>query len=43
MPEDIASVALFLAADLSNFVTGAQIHVGGGLPLRYQVEPPVEA
>ncbi|MCR4420802.1 MAG: SDR family NAD(P)-dependent oxidoreductase [Clostridia bacterium] len=39
MPEDIASVALFLASDLSSFVTAGQIHVGGGLPLRYQVEP----
>ena len=37
MPEDIASVALFLASDLSKFVTAAQIHVGGGLPLRYQI------
>lgn len=35
-PEDIASVALFLASDLSAFVTGEQISVGGGLPLRYQ-------
>jgi NAD(P)-dependent dehydrogenase (short-subunit alcohol dehydrogenase family) len=36
MPEDIASVALFLASELSRFVTGEEIHVGGGLPLRYQ-------
>ena len=35
-PEDIASVALFLASELSKFVTGEEIHVGGGLPLRYQ-------
>jgi NAD(P)-dependent dehydrogenase (short-subunit alcohol dehydrogenase family) len=37
-PDDIASVALFLASDLSRFVTAGQIHVGGGLPLKYQIE-----
>lgn len=36
LPEDIANAALFLASDLSNFVTAGQMHVGGGLPLRYQ-------
>jgi NAD(P)-dependent dehydrogenase (short-subunit alcohol dehydrogenase family) len=31
-PEDIAGVALFLASELSSFVAGASIPVGGGLP-----------
>lgn len=30
-PEDIAGVAVFLASNLSSFVTGAAIHVDGGL------------
>ena len=30
MPDDIAGVALFLASDLSNFVTGTTIHADGG-------------
>lgn len=32
-PEDIAGVALFLASELSSFVTGEFINVTGGLPL----------
>jgi NAD(P)-dependent dehydrogenase (short-subunit alcohol dehydrogenase family) len=32
-PEDIAGATLFLASDLSSFVTGEALHVGGGLPL----------
>ncbi len=32
-PEDIAGVALFLASDLSAYVTGEAINVGGGLPI----------
>jgi NAD(P)-dependent dehydrogenase (short-subunit alcohol dehydrogenase family) len=32
-PEEIAGAALFLASDLSSFVTGEAINVGGGLPL----------
>jgi len=32
-PEDIAGVALFLASELSSYVTGESICVGGGLPL----------
>ncbi|MEO0277813.1 MAG: SDR family NAD(P)-dependent oxidoreductase [candidate division WOR-3 bacterium] len=33
MPEDIAGVALFLASELSSYLTGAFIFAGGGLPL----------
>lgn len=36
-PEDIAGVSLFLASDLSGYVTGARVIVGGGAPLRYIV------
>jgi NAD(P)-dependent dehydrogenase (short-subunit alcohol dehydrogenase family) len=32
-PEEIAGVALFLASELSSYVTGEAINVGGGLPL----------
>ncbi len=32
-PEDIAGVALFLASELSDYVTGESINAGGGLPL----------
>ncbi len=32
-PEDIAGVALFLASELSDYVTGEAIKAGGGLPL----------
>ena len=32
-PEDIAGVALFLASELSSYVTGEAICAGGGLPL----------
>jgi 3-oxoacyl-[acyl-carrier protein] reductase len=30
-PEDVANIALFLASDLSSYVTGQVIHVCGGL------------
>lgn len=30
-PEDVANVALFLASDLSTYVTGQVIHVCGGM------------
>jgi len=32
-PEDVAVVALFLASDLSRYVTGDRVLVGGGVPL----------
>ena len=32
-PEDVAGTALFLASDLSAYITGESIFVGGGLPL----------
>ena len=34
-PEDNARVALFLASDLSGYITGDRIIVGGGTPLGY--------
>ena len=34
VPEDIAGAALFLASDLSSYVTGAAIPVTGGIPLQ---------
>jgi NAD(P)-dependent dehydrogenase (short-subunit alcohol dehydrogenase family) len=37
-PEDIAGVALFLASDLSRYVTGDRIIVGGGTPLTQLVK-----
>lgn len=33
VPEDVAKAALFLASDLSSYVTGDRILVGGGAPL----------
>jgi 3-oxoacyl-[acyl-carrier protein] reductase len=33
MPDEVAGVALFLASDMSSYVTGEAINVGGGLPL----------
>jgi len=30
-PEDVANVVLFLASDLSEYITGEVIHVNGGL------------
>ncbi len=33
-PEDVAGVALFLASDLSSYITGEKITAAGGLPLK---------
>lgn len=33
-PEDVAGAALFLASDLSNYITGDRIIVAGGCPLK---------
>jgi NAD(P)-dependent dehydrogenase (short-subunit alcohol dehydrogenase family) len=35
-PKDIAGAALFLASELSDFVTGQIMHVAGGIPLMAQ-------
>jgi 3-oxoacyl-[acyl-carrier protein] reductase len=32
-PEDIAGAALFLASELSSYVTGDTLYVTGGIPL----------
>jgi 3-oxoacyl-[acyl-carrier protein] reductase len=37
-PEDVAGTALFLASELSGYVTGAEVIVGGGAPWRYVKE-----
>ncbi len=33
MPDEVAGVALFLASEMSSYVTGQAVNVGGGLPL----------
>jgi NAD(P)-dependent dehydrogenase (short-subunit alcohol dehydrogenase family) len=33
LPEDMANAALFLASDMSSFITGQALYVAGGLPL----------
>ena len=40
MPEDIAGAALFLASELSAYVTGQALYVAGGLPLLPPAPPP---
>ena len=39
-PEDIAGAALFLASELSAYVTGHALYVAGGLPLLPPAPPP---
>lgn len=38
VPEDVAGAALFLASDLSSYVTGDRILVGGGAPLMARIK-----
>ena len=40
MPEDIAGAALFLASELSSYITGQALYVAGGLPLLPLAPPP---
>jgi NAD(P)-dependent dehydrogenase (short-subunit alcohol dehydrogenase family) len=37
-PEDIANAVLFLSSELSSFITGQALNVGGGIPLSRYVE-----
>jgi 3-oxoacyl-[acyl-carrier protein] reductase len=39
MPEDIAGAALFLASQLSSWITGQALYVAGGLPLQPLASP----
>jgi NAD(P)-dependent dehydrogenase (short-subunit alcohol dehydrogenase family) len=39
-PEDIANAALFLASEMSSFITGQTLYVAGGLPLLPPSPPP---
>jgi NAD(P)-dependent dehydrogenase (short-subunit alcohol dehydrogenase family) len=39
-PEDIAGAALFLASELSSYITGQALYVSGGLPLLPPSVPP---
>ena len=39
-PEDIAGAALFLASELSSYITGQALYVAGGLPLLPPPAPP---
>jgi len=42
LPEDIAGAALFLASELSSYITGQALYVAGGLPLLPPSPPPRE-
>ncbi|MCK4863266.1 MAG: SDR family oxidoreductase [Dehalococcoidales bacterium] len=39
-PEDMAGAGLFLASELSAYITGQALYVAGGLPLQPPVPPP---
>jgi NAD(P)-dependent dehydrogenase (short-subunit alcohol dehydrogenase family) len=41
-PEDIANAALFLASEMSSFITGQALYVSGGLPLLPPSAPPAK-
>jgi len=40
-PEDLAGAALFLASELSSWITGESLHVAGGLPSLLAPAPPI--
>jgi NAD(P)-dependent dehydrogenase (short-subunit alcohol dehydrogenase family) len=41
-PQDIAGAALYLASDLSAYVTGTSLYVSGGMPLQPQSSTPAD-
>ncbi len=40
LPEDIGNAAVFLASEMSSFITGQALYVSGGLPLTPPAQPP---
>jgi 3-oxoacyl-[acyl-carrier protein] reductase len=40
LPDDIGNAALFLASEMSSFITGQALYVSGGLPLLPPAGPP---
>jgi len=40
-PQDIANAAVFLASEMSSYITGQALYVSGGLPLLPPSGPPV--